>query len=943
MDRALAMHDNCLRSVLHRHHGYEVGLENIKQTALLKKLTRLLSDKSAWDMICSGIWQAYSLVSTEGDAFTMAFHDPIDAISWALEVQHKLLLLDWPDALLSHNDAKEECAPGTAPITQTAVIFRGLRVRMAVHTGTPDALQVHHVTRQVEYRGDVVSLTDALVGFPAGGQVLISGSTYQRVYGRLHTVKFDNQLPGQTPHEDTAAPAVSRPGISFNTRFNAVLDPTPSAGSNLDLATEGSNIDLLLRTNSATSAVGILQQSESLDSPTSHAGVNSSAWTSDAPANPETRLMQRVREVSEAPRRVWRFVGRLGMQLMPCVFRKHLAEVKREGSFFRKWKPSQTDVNGMVNSTMAETGAMPCVLCDMGAFHLAEFADTLCRPFVGSAVHGGIHILQIGSMKLHPRMLTFPTLNSTFKVAPTFGDAPGVTSSKLPVVQMRSPTSKLSAFHPQPALPAGPEWPEVTTVFCGPAQYKELMQQDVHAADSALRHFQSCVRTTLLLSNGYECQEKVGLVHGKMQKICPHFSTGRADYFGSTVNRAARLLVAANAGQILVEAPVMEAVLKQWNGDAFNLAPVPKGHSLGAPAKPTRGAALVESVSFVLPELAEGSPRIKSAPLPNSLASLQNSDGDVATGGITLQLKDEASLPPLDLPLQHDQVGRTDGSRESRGWAPLSPGLDVRSIRPVSSNPGAHEKCNTVTFAPTFKERRPIIRMPSVSAVAKGRSIDGQVSYDDSELMQLEFLDACCPPHAAASSLAVSNCHMLKFMAASGIMQGRREDVVAPHRLSILQQALSVSTGNTPHATQDSHGSLPVVSRLRSDSSISTGASRRPSLLGRSDSKLTVVTEAKPRESTSVRAVWTPSVSEGKPFPAKRVPIEVWGIGAFKFKGIQGVSKVMEVQPADLAERIQLQSKTLEPGKATCVLSAHYLRCSLSIQLMDVLDLQLSL
>ena len=61
--------------------------------------------------------------------------------------------------------------------------------------------QVHHVTRQVEYRGDVVSLTEALVGFPAGGQVLLSGSTYQRVYGRLHTVKFDSQLPGQTPHE----------------------------------------------------------------------------------------------------------------------------------------------------------------------------------------------------------------------------------------------------------------------------------------------------------------------------------------------------------------------------------------------------------------------------------------------------------------------------------------------------------------------------------------------------------------------------------------------------------------------------------------------------------------------------------------------------------------------------------------------------------------------
>ena len=61
------------------------------------------------------------------------------------------------------------------------------------------------------------------------------------------------------------------------------------------------------------------------------------------------------------------------------------------------------------------------------------------------------------------------------QVAPTFGDAPGVRTvinSKLPVVQMWSPTSKRPAFHPQPALPAGPEWPEVTTVFCGPAQYK---------------------------------------------------------------------------------------------------------------------------------------------------------------------------------------------------------------------------------------------------------------------------------------------------------------------------------------------------------------------------------------------------------------------------------------------------------------------------------------
>ena len=51
----------------------------------------------------------------------------------------------------------------------------------------------------------------------------------------------------------------------------------------------------------------------------------------------------------------------------------------------------------------------------------------------------------------------------------------------------------------------------------------------------------------------------------------------------------------------------------------------------------------------------------------------------------------------------------------------------------------------------------------------------------------------------------------------------------------------------------------------------------------------------------------------------------------------------MEVQVAELAERMSLHSNTLEPGKAVCVLAAQYRRCSMSIQLMDVLNLQLSL
>ena len=64
---------------------------------------------------------------------------------------------------------------------------------------------MHHVTRQIEYRGDVVALTEALVGFPAGGQVLLSGSTYQRVYGNLHAVQFDDRGPGPNTATETTS------------------------------------------------------------------------------------------------------------------------------------------------------------------------------------------------------------------------------------------------------------------------------------------------------------------------------------------------------------------------------------------------------------------------------------------------------------------------------------------------------------------------------------------------------------------------------------------------------------------------------------------------------------------------------------------------------------------------------------------------------------------
>lgn len=53
--------------------------------------------------------------------------------------------------------------------------------------------------------------------------------------------------------------------------------------------------------------------------------------------------------------------------------------------------------------------------------------------------------------------------------------------------------------------------------------------------------------------------------------------------------------------------------------------------------------------------------------------------------------------------------------------------------------------------------------------------------------------------------------------------------------------------------------------------------------------------------------------------------------------------QVVEVLPADVAERMELQPAVLQAGKATCVLAARSRHCLINVQLMDVLDLQLSM
>ena len=168
---------------------------------------------------------------------------------------------------------------------------------------------------------------------------------------------------------------------------------------------------------------------------------------------------------------------------------------------------------------------------------------------------------------------------------------------------------------------------------------------------------------------------QVALVHGPLEKVCPHSSTGRADYFGSTVNRAARLLLAAKPGQILAEAPVMDSVLKQWLG---------QDPGLPLEGLKPRGSGLLESGAFVIPAAhsgaepaAEAQPKAyKNKSAPNLLLRLDSSamkDGTAAmqqNGNTAVELEANSGSSSLY------QFASLSPRSTARNWAkPAKPGV----------------------------------------------------------------------------------------------------------------------------------------------------------------------------------------------------------------------------------------------------------------------------
>lgn len=103
-------------------------------------------------------------VKTEGDAFMVAFDDPVGAVKFCVSAQEALHETTWPIEL------------GGAPSPS----MKGLRVRMGIHTGTPSCA-IDPVTQRMDYYGLMVNRAARIAHAAMGGQILVSREAHDAI------------------------------------------------------------------------------------------------------------------------------------------------------------------------------------------------------------------------------------------------------------------------------------------------------------------------------------------------------------------------------------------------------------------------------------------------------------------------------------------------------------------------------------------------------------------------------------------------------------------------------------------------------------------------------------------------------------------------------------------------------------------------------------------
>eukprot|EP01059_Diplonema_ambulator_P018797 TRINITY_DN3140_c0_g4_i1.p1 TRINITY_DN3140_c0_g4~~TRINITY_DN3140_c0_g4_i1.p1 ORF type:complete len:1154 (+),score=377.18 TRINITY_DN3140_c0_g4_i1:373-3462(+) len=117
-------------------------------------------------------YQGYE-VKTIGDAFMITFDQANDALRFCIDAQIELLNCDWPEEILIDSLC--------APITKAGqLIYRGMRVRMGVHTGDV-ATEMDPVSNRADYFGHTVNTAARIESAGTGGCIICSEAVVQNI------------------------------------------------------------------------------------------------------------------------------------------------------------------------------------------------------------------------------------------------------------------------------------------------------------------------------------------------------------------------------------------------------------------------------------------------------------------------------------------------------------------------------------------------------------------------------------------------------------------------------------------------------------------------------------------------------------------------------------------------------------------------------------------
>eukprot|EP00803_Ostreobium_quekettii_P006136 evm.model.scf_58.8 EVM.evm.TU.scf_58.8 scf_58:69130-77261(+) len=420
-------------------------------------------------------------VTTEGDSFTIAFHCPLDALAYCMCCQMELLLLPWSPELCRQPQAMRVPWSRVAHSGVGAgAVFNGLRIRMAVASGRPDDIRIHHVTKQHEYFGPLVMTADSLSAVASGGMILADTNTFCAVNGRLgelaeliQTNEENIKAIRRKMRLKTALASSSAPGRSSlgNPRMTEMQHHLLAFFTQSFRRPEGTKADM------DPHAVASREMSQMLLSATDQEKKMGSAASFSLARGEGTECVP----ANSTPLRL--------------TFYQRLLDRLR-GRGWRRFSHSRSGAHrSLMEKFLVEKAAWDAkpMLVHLGwhAFvnHLGDLDEGLWIE----------EVVAVLPFSLASRLGLFAPLHTVEQVGPSFYDAPGA-------VQFLA-SLKQSIHRQAPAFDSLRS--EITMAFCSPAGLKGLLPNPT-LGEEALTLFRECVSESIMSCKGYECQEKDG-------------------------------------------------------------------------------------------------------------------------------------------------------------------------------------------------------------------------------------------------------------------------------------------------------------------------------------------------------------------------------------------------------------------------------------------------